>query len=635
MKNFLLSTFALATLSLSANAQRMTLHEEFTGENCGPCAEANPGFWTLCNAGTNPSKLLHISYMVPIPTPGFYCERTSAIYTPRMAYYSVPFAPYGRYDGAVPDPGCHGGSDPGQPDCFTQADIDAEAARPDSFTITATSAWSSAYDQVITTVTITCTTLWTGSGSIPAVKLRAALIQTNEFTTPPGSNGETHFENVVQAMYPNADGTAITGTWAAGETHTYTITGTVPSWVDKSKYPRMAVWIQDDNNQSIPQAAKTDPLTLPLDAGIASSPAGYCVPGASGPVAAVVRLYNTGTTPLTSATIYYKIDGGSMASQPWTGTLAPGAVASVTLTPATLTTGTHTLYDSVSSPNSTADVNVVNNASTSIMLVQSATTHSLPLTNNFESALPADWRFFDADGNGKNWVSATAGNHAAGTKAAKFDSYTFPAGETDYIILPTPALGAHTALGFWVAYAPYNSVSSDKLEVVYSTDCGTTWSSLYNKAGSVLSTTASSFDPFEPTATQWRQENVDLSSVPAGSVLAFRATGQNGNNIFVDDINVSTAVGLPQITAASMNLVVNPNPARESAQINFNLNAQSQVQVQLIDVVGRVIGTLANEQMNIGAHSLSINTTSLAPGIYNVAIHTADGTFTGRLAVIK
>jgi hypothetical protein len=635
MKQILLAATLLATFSLTADAQRMTLHEEFTGENCGPCAEVNPGFWALCDSGSNPDKLIHISYMVPIPAPGFYCNRTSAIHTVRSAYYSVPFAPYGRYDGMVPNTDCHGGDDAGQPVCFTQADIDAEAARPDSFTITASSVWNSSYTGVITTVTITCTAAWSASGATPNVRLRAALVQTNDFATPPGSNGETHFENVVQAMYPDANGTVISGIWNTGETHTYTVTGSVPAWVDKSKSPYMVVWMQDDNNQSILQAAKALPLTLTLDAGLVSSHSGACVAGSGGPVSPLVSLANTATTTLTSATIYYRIDGGTLMSQAWTGALAAGASINVLLTAPTVATGIHSLYDSVASPNGMADVNVVNNASTSTLLVVSSTPAPLPLTTNFESALPANWLFFDANANAQNWTIVTAGNHAAGSKAASFQSYSYGQGERDYIIMPVATLPADASLNFWVAYAPYNSVSNDRLEVVYSTDCGTTWSALYNKAGSVLSTTASTFDPFVPTATQWREETIPLSALPAGAILAFRATSDHGNNIYVDDINVRGTASVKTIAASAPGLVLYPNPAKEVINIQVSLEANSHVQILLTDLTGRVISKIADEQEAAGAATFTANTATIAPGVYHIVLRTEYGTATQQISIIK
>ena len=79
MKKTLLTLAIAQAVAFGAFAQRMTLHEEFTGENCGPCASTNPGFWALCDTAPNVPKLIHISYMAPIPSPGWYYARTSVL----------------------------------------------------------------------------------------------------------------------------------------------------------------------------------------------------------------------------------------------------------------------------------------------------------------------------------------------------------------------------------------------------------------------------------------------------------------------------------------------------------------------------------------------------------------------------
>ena len=632
MKKILLTVAALATTMLTVQAQRLTLHEEFTGENCGPCAATNPSFWSLCDGSGNPANLIHITYMEPIPSSGWYYMRTQALSDARANYYAIPFAPDGRYDGGIPDATA---SSPGHPGYFSQSDIDAEVARPDSFSATVSSVWNATFDSIVSTVTVTCATAWTGGST---VYLRVALAETNDFAISPGSNGEVHFEHVVQAMYPNALGTLLPGTWAAGDTHTYTITGAVPSFVDKAGSPNIVIWMQNDATQEIQVAAQTVPLTISLDAALTSSPATFCVSGASGSVAPVVTLKNTATTVLTSATIYYKIDGGTLMSQAWSGSLAAGSTTNVTLTAATITTGAHTLYDSVAMPNGVADINPVNNASSTAILVQSTTSNPLPLATGFEGSLPANWAFFDANGNGENWAIASATNHiSGGTKAAKHDNYDYPSGEVNYCILPTPTIAGTTTLDFWVAYAQY-STENDQLEVVYSTDCGTTWTSVYSKEGTALSTAAATTSAFSPTAAQWRGETVDLSSVPTGSMIAFRATSNFGNNLFIDDVNMhagASTLGVQQVANSSTAISVYPNPAKDEATLSFSLQAQSNVQIQIVDGLGRTLNTIANETMNEGAHSVVINTSDLASGVYNVMIHTAEGTYTHRLSVVK
>jgi PKD repeat protein len=93
----------------------------------------------------------------------------------------------------------------------------------------------------------------------------------------------------------------------------------------------------------------------------------------------------------------------------------------------------------------------------------------------------------------------------------------------------------------------------DGLEVLITTDCGTTWTSLYNKSGSTvaagnLPTAAATTASFVPTAAQWRTETINLNTyINSTNVqLAFRNLAAYGNNLYVDNINITgTAVATP------------------------------------------------------------------------------------------
>ncbi|MCW3123888.1 MAG: C-terminal target protein [Flavipsychrobacter sp.] len=644
MKKFLLALTAVASISVAANAQRMTLHEEMTGENCGPCASTNPSFWTLCNSGTNPSKLIHISYMVPIPSAGFYCNRTSAIHTARDSYYGITFAPEGRYDGHVPDPAS---TYPGHPGFFTQADIDAQALVPDSFAITITSAWNATYDTIVANVQVKCVTNWTASSGTP--RLRIAMVQTNDFLSSPGSNGETHFENVVQGMYPDALGTSLPTTWTTGMTNNYVIKCAVPNWVDKTGAPYIVGWMQDDGNKIIQQAAKSTALpSIPVDAASSSTSATslVCATGTLSAVHSAV-LKNTGLTPLTSATIYYKADAGAYASFPWTGTLAPGATATVTLPATSVTVAAsayHTFIDSVAMPNGSADVNAANNVSGASFFVENSTAMNLPYGTSFEATDTIYYASNTAkDGSvwGK-WQTGTTGVYLghSGTYAMGFPLINYGVGDVNSFVLPIVniATPANTSLKFWVAYSQQTTSNTDKLEVINSTDCGANWTVLSTVSGASAvtlpaSTTAYSY-PTSPTS--YKAYSVSLSGLTAGSnMLAFRATDGGGNFMFVDDINIVSSTAVENIAGASSAISIFPNPAKDEATLSFELSAASNVHVQVVDGLGRVVNMVANENMTSGAHTLNINTATLASGVYNVMIHTDGGTTTERLTVIK
>ena len=59
MKKLLLIAATIG-IAASSNAQRMSIYEEFSGENCGPCAASNPALWTLMSANT--SKVILVKY---------------------------------------------------------------------------------------------------------------------------------------------------------------------------------------------------------------------------------------------------------------------------------------------------------------------------------------------------------------------------------------------------------------------------------------------------------------------------------------------------------------------------------------------------------------------------------------------
>ncbi|MCX7878973.1 MAG: T9SS type A sorting domain-containing protein, partial [Ignavibacteria bacterium] len=72
------------------------------------------------------------------------------------------------------------------------------------------------------------------------------------YSTPPGSNGETHFEHVFRRAYPNTAGTTFSGT--AG-THQYVFTyKRDPVWNDTSIYT--VAFIQNDNNKEVLNSAR-------------------------------------------------------------------------------------------------------------------------------------------------------------------------------------------------------------------------------------------------------------------------------------------------------------------------------------------------------------------------------------------
>jgi len=638
MKKLLLTLTAAAVCAGAVQSQtRLALYEEFSGENCGPCAASNPGLWTLLSG--NASKVMLIKYQSPIPTAGPIYNAYTTVTNARLSYYNVPFAPYGRLDGTGLGTGTAASGSPGHVANLTQADINNDYGTASPFNITVTHAWNATGDSLTATVVVTAVSAFAPTGA--NLKLRAALVEHLSYCAAPGTNGETDFHNVVREMYPDANGTSIPNSWTASQSQTFTLKGRVPAFVDKSNANALVVvWIQNDADKSIPQAAKSTLVPLTLDGAFTGCPNGSinCSTAATVSAPSVATLKNTGSTTLTSATIYYKVDNGAYTSFPWTGSLAAGATTSVSIPAVTLSAvGSHKIYDSVGAINGSAEINVANNTIVVPATFYNKTAGAMPLMTDLETGLPTNMVLHDPNGNGQTWIRKSGAGYKGSSYSLYHNNYVYSAGEVNYVLLPTLTMPAGTkTMDFYYAYAQYSN-ENDKLEVVYSTDCGTTWTTVWSAQGSTLSTHAVTTAAFVPTSdADWKLKSVNLNSVPNGAMLAFRATSDYGNNLYIDNINVmaNVAAGVGNvITGASVSLY--PNPAKESATLEFKLNKSTKVVVNVLDAVGRVVTTVANTEMAQGVQQLAIPTSNLAGGMYNVSVQTEEGTVTKTLSVIK
>lgn len=187
---------------------------------------------------------------------------------------------------------------------------------------------------------------------------------------------------------------------------------------------------------------------------------------------------------------------------------------------------------------------------TGYITVISSTASALPLTEGFGTATfpPTGWSIQNSNSSATTWArSATVGLAPTAGNSMWFDNYQFNDADDDMVkIKPLVFTGYSSAqLVFDVAYARYNNGSTDGLEVLVSTNCGLTFTSVYLKSGATLATTTNTTNAFAPTtAAQWRSETVNLTPYVGQSnvIIAFRNLSAYGNNIYVDNINVTGVV---------------------------------------------------------------------------------------------
>ncbi|NIT36430.1 MAG: T9SS type A sorting domain-containing protein [candidate division Zixibacteria bacterium] len=88
--------------------------------------------------------------------------------------------------------------------------------------------------------------------------------------------------------------------------------------------------------------------------------------------------------------------------------------------------------------------------------------------------------------------------------------------------------------------------------------------------------------------------------------------------------------------AASFSLSQNyPNPARGTTTITFALAQASEVKLEVFDVSGRKVATLAEGPRAAGDNEASLDTRNLAAGVYVYRLQAGDKVAVKRLAVVK
>lgn len=206
---------------------------------------------------------------------------------------------------------------------------------------------------------------------------------------------------------------------------------------------------------------------------------------------------------------------------------------------------------------------------TGYITVTGASSNTLPVNEGFTATAfppttPAIWEVVNSDGSATTWSrSATVGVAPTAGNSLMFDNYNFDdSGNSDEMRLPKLNFSSYSAaqMTFHVAYAPFTQngqIFADGLQVLISTDCGTTWTSVYNKSGNTvaagnLPTVAPITAQFTPTAAQWRQETVDLTSFVGQSnvIIAFKNMAAYGNRLFIDNINLTGTAVQTQPTAS-------------------------------------------------------------------------------------
>ncbi|MFU8844094.1 MAG: T9SS type A sorting domain-containing protein [Bacteroidales bacterium] len=413
MKKFLTLIGVIACgFSVFSQSQRMVLLEQFTQASCGPCASANPTIKSLL--ASNPDKITSIFYHTSWP--GYdpmYLHNTDD-QNGRVSYYGVNAVPHSVLDGNYYS---------GSPGGWNINTVNNRYNVPSSLEMNIYSYLSPDQTKYHVFMLVEATQDLS-SGLAAHMVVIEELIQ---FTSPPGSNGETQFVNVLKKMLPNKNGTLL----PSMQTGEYVLLE--GEWQHANVYslPQLAVvgFVQNNSNKEVFQAGNSSatPFTpLYVNDVEVTDIKNIAQYNCMGSVLPVVKIRNNGSAGISTMDIVYSMNGGEPLTYQWTGNLAflesvwvelPGSVFNIL--------DVNTLEVIALNPNGTTDEYPQNNTRVHMidqsLLVTSPVSLALKLDNNPQETT---WELKNSQGT----VLYSGGPY---TQAGGFVIEQFQLGQTD------------------------------------------------------------------------------------------------------------------------------------------------------------------------------------------------------------
>lgn len=188
-------------------------------------------------------------------------------------------------------------------------------------------------------------------------------------------------------------------------------------------------------------------------------------------------------------------------------------------------------------------------------------------------------------------------------------------------------------LTFDYAFAKKAGANDELFRVYVSNDCGKTWSSV-KIIGSAQLVTApnNSTSAFVPTASQWQSTSASLGQFEGSGpiLIKFWLRNGGGNNLYIDNINVTSSnVSLDEVPL-SESLSVFPNPTNGNLNISLSHQPTSDLDLTIYDVYGKQAGAYSIDKHT---SNFSIENLNLASGVYVLSFTNGIDSFSQKLII--
>jgi PKD repeat protein len=257
-----------------------------------------------------------------------------------------------------------------------------------------------------------------------------------------------------------------------------------------------------------------------------------------------------------------------------------------------------------------------------------------PFGQDFESNTSVNSWQFEKDLSGNGWERNTLIGYSGNNSIMAYVDENTPQSLRMKAISEAVDVSEYEVplnLHFKYAYARRVSSASEILLVLGSVDCGQSWATLkaYNSTNLVTGPVSPNWEP--QSKSDWGRASISLSKYKdeTNLFLRFDVISQQGNSVFIDDINIGEfALSTPELYQEQTWKVI-PNPAQNSFIIKTENNTPKG-KILVRDLTGRL---LLEEQIN--SEQMSVNSSGLPNGLYILSVMNENKVWSSKLIISK
>ncbi len=266
---------------------------------------------------------------------------------------------------------------------------------------------------------------------------------------------------------------------------------------------------------------------------------------------------------------------------------------------------------------------------------------SAPYSENFESNPISSgmWSVLYSPDPADGWQTTNSAFVSSNT-SIMVHNYGLGMGQLHSIISPSydfTTTGGPVIMTFKYAFARRATANEDVLKVYGSTNCGQTWQLRATYDASSLVTTSNKTTDWYPNSSQWLSKTV----TSVGSYLGkpnvrfkFEFKTDGGNNLFIEDINITGPVGLEEATNSDLVMNVYPNPVQSEINVDFMVDQDYDATFRLVDLTGKQLSVLGFKELVQGENHLVFQVPSgTSRGLYFLQVEAGNKVFTHKIII--